>query len=170
MVVLLYALNDYDAACAVVWLEQHMRDRGDALPGRAVLQAQIMSLYNQCNPAVVAAVAARVATSLNSAEGRAHQFFADWRLGRWVEMQNTDHGLAVSTQAVRDHAAGPAAHGEGAGAHAAPGALRSLTGRERMWALRWRRNLGVFLCKAQQRDVVPLPVMQSKVRFFCTRS
>ena len=55
--VLLYALNDYDAACAVVWLEKHMRDGGEAVPQRGVLREHIVAVCNECNAAAVAAAA-----------------------------------------------------------------------------------------------------------------
>ena len=157
--VLLYALNGYDAACAVAWLEGYARQRGKAQAARTALQRQVEEWFLQSDAAKVGEALAQADATPHSTVGAARVFFADWRAAVWVEEQNESKGVAVPTNALVEKRWGTSV----AGSCVARSRRRAkLTEQQRTWARRWRRRVGGMLCHAGVRDALPVEQMRAK--------
>ena len=74
--VLLYALNGFDAACSVAWLESEARRRGKAQVDRRALQRQVEEWFLQTDAGRDGEVLGQGEARQQSVLGAARAFFA----------------------------------------------------------------------------------------------
>ena len=159
--VMLYALHDYRADCAVAWLAWQHEKRKLEVPDSAVLQSIVEGWVVQCDAHALGEDLAEQHPDHRSRLGQARAFYRDWAAATWVENVNTGKGVAVPTRAVVEKMdTGTLASAEDR--WACRRGLQRLSQGERAWACRWRRRVGAYVCRPSTHEVLPLPEMREK--------
>ena len=161
VVLRLYVAAGYEPPCAATWLHRRRA-------GAGARQCKALTLDECCRTVEDEFLRASgesidLATSPRPKHGagkQADKFYDEWRLATWVANTNVHHGVAPSSAALCARAAKAhrcAIRGE-------PVAPRNhmLTGRERMWALRWRRAFKARLGRLQVRDKLGIETLRAK--------
>ena len=93
---------------------------------------------------------------------KASDNYLKWRLARWVEHENVEHGLTPPTASVLRHhdllLGSTGAGGRGGGRMRGDSSMT----RNRLWAIRWRKSHAVSLGVPRVVDNLPVPEMRFK--------
>ena len=161
VVLRLYVAAGYESPCAATWLHRRRA-------GAGARQCKALTLDECCRTVEDEFLRASgesidLATSprpKHAAGKQADKFYDEWRLATWVANTNVHQGVAPSSAAL----CARAAKAQRCDIRGEPVAPRNhmLTGRERMWALRWRRAFKARLGRLQVRDKLGIETLRAK--------
>ena len=161
VVLRLYVAAGYESPCAATWLHRRRAGAGARQCKALTLDECCRTVEDEFLEASGESIDLATSPRPKHAAGKqADKFYDEWRLATWVANTNVHRGVAPSSAALCARAAKAhrcAIRGE-------PVAPRNhmLTGRERMWALRWRRAFKARLGRLQVRDKLGIETLRAK--------